>query len=394
MTRKITLISFYFAPLGRADGVNRSYLARYLADLGWDINVVCADAPRGLIRNYQQDASLLEVLGPRVTRHPVAYPFRSGLPELMHLARLAPDPFTHWVKPATDKAVEVAEGIVYAVIPPVSNAAVAVAVARRRGLPLVLDFRDNVSNLRSDWVVDAAAILASTDWSLREMSTLYKPAAGTQSLTYFNGFPDPPEETPTYAGASRNGIIYAGLMNWEQHPFIVADLLAAARREAPALASQLNVDFYGPSNYYTRFAWHGRIRHVANLHSYVPFNEIRQRFQRAQFGLATLVAPSKRYCIPSKVFQYIAAGLPVVASSPDGALRELVENHHLGLHAPPSTIHSLAPKLIELLRDPAKLDTLRADVAAARDRFSLRSQVARVSAMLDRVREPHHAVQP
>jgi len=395
MTRKITLISFYFAPLGRADGVNRSYLARYLADRGWDINVICAANPRGLLRNYQYDASLLEVLGPRVARHPVDYSFRGGLPELIHLAGLQTDPFVHWVKKATDRAIEIAEGIVYAVVPPISNAAVAVTVARKKGLPLVLDFRDNATNMPRDWVTDASAIMASTDWSRQEMLARYDVAANLPSLTYFNGFPDEPgSNAPADSDSSRKGIIYAGLMNWEQHPFIVANLLDAARREAPSLAPQLHADFYGPSNYYTRLAWRGRIRRVADLHGYVPFGEIRRRFQCAQFGLATLVAPSKSYCIPSKVFQYIAAGLPIIASSKQGALKDLVENSEIGLHAPPSHIHTLAPRLIELLGDPASMNAMRIRVMAARERFSLRSQVAMVSALLERVTERQHAIQP
>lgn len=393
MTRKITLVSFYFAPLGRADGVNRAYLARYLSDLGWDINVICAENPRGLLRNYQQDESLLDVLGPRVTRHPVAYSFRSGLPELMHLARLKADPFEHWVKHAIDKAVEVAEGIVYAVVPPISNATVAVAVARKRGLPLVLDFRDNVSGLPRDWVVDAAAILASTDWSRKEMLALYEVAPGTPALTYFNGFPDPSPAIAVHDNTLRKGIIYAGLMNWEQHPFVIADLIDAARQEAPTLVSQLHADFYGPANYYTRFAWRGRIRKVANLHGYIPFREIRRRFELAQFGLATLVAPSKTYCIPSKVFQYIAAGLPIIASSPRGALKELIEGHQIGLYAPPSRLRTLAPKLVELLEDPAEMNAIRTRVATSRDRFSLRSQVAIVSSLLERIAGQQYAIQ-
>lgn len=393
MTRKITFISFYFAPLGRADGVNRSYLARYLADLGWDINVVCADNPRGLLRNYQRDASLLDVLGPRVKRHPVAYSFRGGLPELMHIARLKADPFSHWVRDATNRAIEVAEGIVYAVVPPVSNAAVAVAVARRRGLPLVLDFRDNVAGLPREWVAHADAIMASTDWSRQEMLALYGVAADTPSLTYFNGFPDLPEAVP-YEEKPRNGIIYAGLMNWEQHPFVVADLMEVARRKAPALKPQLSVDFYGPPNYYTHLAWHGRIKKMGNLHGYLPFSEIRQRFQAAQFGLATLVTDSKNYCIPSKIFQYVAAGLPILASSKQGALKELVESYQIGLHAPPARIRTLAPKLIELLADPEQMSAMRARVVEVRNRFSLRSQVTMVSTLLEQIAGREHAIQP
>lgn len=382
MSRRITLVSFYFAPLGRADGVNRAYLSRYLGDLGWDIDVICADHPRGLLRNYQQDTSLLDVLGARVTRHPVPYRFRGGIPELLHLARLQPDPFSHWVPDAVERAVEIAGGIIYAVVPPVSNAAVAVEVARRRRLPLVLDFRDNVWNLPPAWVRSADAILASTDWSLRDMRRHYALDEKVAGLTYFNGFPD---ESASVADTTREGLIYAGLMNWEQHPFLVAPLLTAARRRAPRLADQLTANFYGPANYYTRLAWRGGIRKVARLRGYVPFSEIRRRFRASQFGLATLVSPSKTYCVPSKVFQYVAAGLPIVAISDEGALAALVREHGIGLHATPAQVETLAPALLDLLENPSHLAATRARVVAASETFSLRRQVATVSQLLDRI---------
>lgn len=383
MRRRLTLVSFYFAPLGRADGVNRAYLSRYLADLGWDIDVVCADNPRGLLRNYQQDTSLLDVLGPRVTRHAVPYRFCGGVPELLHLARLRPDPFSHWVPAAVHRAVEVADGILYAVVPPVSNAAVAVEVARRRGLPLVLDFRDNVWNLPPDWVRGASAVLASTDWSLRDMRRHYGLGESMAGLTYLNGFPDEPAAATE--NTVREGLIYAGLMNWEQHPFLVAPLLTEARRRAPQLASQLTADFYGPPNYYTRWAWRGGIREVARLRGYVPFDEIRRRFQASQFGLAALVSPSKHYCVPSKVFQYIAAGLPIIAISNEGALAALVREHDIGLHAVPAQPEVLVSALLELLQEPSRLAALRMRVKAAGEAFSLRRQVAVLSELLDRI---------
>ena len=43
MPRTLYLVSFYFAPLGRADGINRTHLARMLADLGWKVEVICAE---------------------------------------------------------------------------------------------------------------------------------------------------------------------------------------------------------------------------------------------------------------------------------------------------------------------------------------------------------------
>ena len=69
--KKLYLISYYFAPLGRADGVNRTYLVKYLAEAGWDIDVISCANPHGFIRSFQKDPSLLDVIPPQVKLHPI-----------------------------------------------------------------------------------------------------------------------------------------------------------------------------------------------------------------------------------------------------------------------------------------------------------------------------------
>lgn len=386
MSKTLYLISFYFAPLGRADGVNRAFLTRYLADLGWNIKVICADNPHGLLRNYQTDPSLLDVIGPKVQRFGV--PYHAGIRnELACLAHLKPDPFSHWVPAATAEALRQIDGpgVVYAVVPPLSNALVAWQVAKQKNLPLVLDFRDNEFRLPRLCVEDAALITASTQRSLDDMQAHYgRHGDKRRDMVYFNGYPDL-ETSPTpsvTAPANPLRLVYAGLLNWEQHPAMLSQAANVVRRRRQDLDGRLQLDYYGPHNYYTKLVMRRDRNDGTRFNGYLPFAQVRKELATSSMGISTLVAASKTYCIPSKVFQYLAAGLPIFAVTPPGALSDFVERTGTGIHVLPKPRNAIADALELLLDQPELLQTMHYRVLAQREQFSLRSQVVRLDSSL------------
>jgi glycosyltransferase involved in cell wall biosynthesis len=60
-----------------------------------------------------------------------------------------------------------------------------------------------------------------------------------------------------------------------------------------------------------------------------------------------------RMTYPNKVFDYLAAGRPVVLAI-DGVIREVVEDARAGLFAPPGDARALAEAIRELERDPSR----------------------------------------
>jgi glycosyltransferase involved in cell wall biosynthesis len=77
-------------------------------------------------------------------------------------------------------------------------------------------------------------------------------------------------------------------------------------------------------------------------------------------GIAPYPATSRFYFSPLKVLEYMAAGLPVVASRL-GQIAELVEDGRSGILCPAGDAAALAGALDALRRDPA----LRARLGAA-----------------------------
>lgn len=85
---------------------------------------------------------------------------------------------------------------------------------------------------------------------------------------------------------------------------------------------------------------------------------VREVLARARIGLVTLLPlPSYRDALPIKMFEYMSAALPVLAS--DFPLwREIVERAGCGVCADPTDVAALAAAVRQLLSDPSACDRL------------------------------------
>jgi len=384
MLRTLHLISYYFAPLGRADGVNRALLARGLARLGWRVEVVQCENPSAPLRSFQRDPSLLALLPDGVRRHPVrAWPW-GPLGGLLQLARLAPDPFGNWTRPALRAARELVRhepGWVVAIVPPVTNARVAFELARDAGLPLALDFRDNVLDLPVAWVQACRAVIASTPRSLADMLQRYRLPAACGRVVY-NGFDEARPASPARGRAQGLRVVYTGLLNLDQDPACLARALEDHRRRG-APGPRVRVDYYGPENYYASWILRRHLSGDVRFHGYLPYADALAEVAAADLGLVTLRPAGNAYRIPSKAIQYLGAGTPLLAVGPDGALRDLVEGERLGVFCPAGRPRALIEALEALAAEPQALEALRARVAAVRSRFTSAAQAQAFADHLD-----------
>jgi glycosyltransferase involved in cell wall biosynthesis len=98
----------------------------------------------------------------------------------------------------------------------------------------------------------------------------------------------------------------------------------------------------------------------------VPTTAVPSLLATAQIGLCPYPADAPNYFSPLKLFEYLAAGLPVVAAALPGVVDVA---GHVAMCVPPGDADALAGAVVALARDPAR----RAQLGAAGRRLILAS---------------------
>lgn len=103
----------------------------------------------------------------------------------------------------------------------------------------------------------------------------------------------------------------------------------------------------------------------------VPPDQVVVNARSADLGV-TMTQPaslSYRAVLPNKLFQYLAAGLPVLASEfPE--LTQIVRGHDVGVTCDPSDPQAIAAAIREVTRDPARYAELRRNALACSETFN------------------------
>jgi len=90
--------------------------------------------------------------------------------------------------------------------------------------------------------------------------------------------------------------------------------------------------------------------------------------------------------IPSKIFECMGMGLPMLVAVPPGQATEIVEDTGAGLAVPPENTAALALAIVELGEDPERLARMAANSAAAAQHYNREKQAALMLRVLERRR--------
>ena len=290
-----------------------------------------------------------------------------------------------WARAATRKALEIARqlsssggpGIVIATSPPHAALIAGARIARRLRWPLVLDYRDPWSAYEwpgwhrhwfTQWVgarIEARLVRQS---SARVLNTpdmrawfeeSFADAAANRNFVVPNGF----DAVASGDGPPANGpleIVHAGEIYGSRS--LVSLLRAVERLSARHPARPIHVTTYGalPAAEKTRIRDAGLDRFIDDRPR-IPFTALFAELQRAHVLLA-VVSDHMTYSTPYKIYDYMAAGRPILGLAPrDAALHELLADSGAGQCVEPNDIDGIEQALEKTLFGGGTLARARID---------------------------------
>jgi glycosyltransferase involved in cell wall biosynthesis len=406
---KILLVTVYWPPAG-GGGVPRPLkLATFLPELGIETHVLAPSDPKrmhrddSLVAPPQATVHRVRNLAPRVHRPGPELQAAHGLGRLrLHAALtarrlLVPDASSPFLLTAVPAAIRLVRrhGIdaVITSSPPGSVNLLGAAVKRATGVRWVADLRDSIlshphrrQDVRGEGHVArlvarrADAIVCVSPAAVEEMRAL-SPAGPVELIDHGADFED--FDGLEYRRAERFRITHTGTIFGRRDP--KPFLHALARMDEDVLARFVG-DFRDADR--ATIAELGLGERV-ELVPYLPRREA-LALQRDSDALLLLIPAGEgrgRFVVSTKVFEYLAAGRPILASVPeDGAAAELLRETGAGTVVPPDDVDAIAKALSGLAgrwRD-GSLDgvALAPEVRAA---VSRRARVERFAELLRRL---------
>jgi hypothetical protein len=378
MSERLTvlIVSYHFAPSPAVGGKRFTFLARELERLGYDVQVISAALRESYHGKAMDDGSL--PAGTPVSRcgETFTFPLRGKgwfVRAVNALVRrlLAPVGWEFfWIGPAVRQAVKTVDpgrrGVVIATVPPAAACRAGARIARRLGWPLILDYRDPWTaypwssrrlSPRSRWLahwlesgcVRQSRVRVFNTSSMAQWFEHYFPAYATgQNFVITNGF-DAPVDAPPPLSPGPLRVMYAGQLYSERSlvPVLTAISNLAARGLTP---HGIQLVFYGelPAHEHARVQAR-KLEQYLDVRARLPWREMFAQLRKAHVLLA-ISGDDVTYAVPFKVYDYLAAGRPILAlTAAETALHRFMGDSGAGECAHPTDVLAIEQALESLL---------------------------------------------
>ena len=440
------MVAYCFPPHA-AIGTHRTLrLISHLANHGWDVRVLTVrptdflagtpaddrlldDVPagievertrafRGLSRSWRVISRFRPPRRPAVSAASAgnespapATPPRVSVKQFAEEIAAMPDKEIGWLVPAVVRGISHRSGrpdVVFSSAPPWTTHLAAWLIASSFSCPWVADFRDPW--VRSPWtryrshtasriatwmerrVVESAdAVLFTTTTARDEFAAHYGAPLASRFVTVFNGC-DPKDISTSAAGPAAAGtvtLLHAGTLYGGRNPMTLLRAVAALRRRRPDAVDRLRVRFLGsPGLPGVDLQGACTAMGIGDLVEFTPRvarDESLAAIKAASILL--LLQPGTSMAIPGKLYEYLAAGRPILALCEPGEMADLLNDNRIGLAVAATDEAAIEEALLRLLTAP---DGTWA--AAPAHLYDGRLRAAEMAAVLERVRVQRAAV--
>ena len=381
--RNILFIAYYFPPLGGA-GVQRSLkFVKYLPTCDWQPVVLTVREMGGIL----QDDSLASDVPPQTKIYRTAIPLLPGyLPWRFRnwISRwlLVVDEQIGWMPFAVRAGQNIINSenirVIYSTSGPYTSHLIGLSLKRKTGLPWIADFRDPwIGSFTIDYptrlhkelvsicernIIQAADIITVVSSPMRQaLLERYSGHIANKIRVLPNGY-DPDDFVniiPVEKNRDKFTIVYTGsLYRRGRTPENFLRGLQSAIEQRFIARDQIRVYFIGNfGRIIQKYLEDTGLQDVVNTIGYLPHKKSISYLLIADVLLLIIGSGQGSEAIyTGKIFEYLAAGKPILALADSGAAAQLVELTRAGVAVPADDIPAIADQIIRLFDSWKKND--------------------------------------
>ncbi len=386
-------IAYYFPPMGLS-GVQRSLkFVKYLPSFGWDLSVLTTDAPA----YYAFDETLLDDVDPETTRiyrtspdisrfakpksgNTIAYPnrFSQKMKRIALQTIFQPDSRISWKK----QAVALGEKIlaendiqtIFATAPPFTDFLVAGELAKKTGLPYVLDYRDlwidnayyyYVTPFHKSYALEletkaltyAKRIIVINRFMKERLLQRYKFLSHEDISIIPHGYDE--EDFTPFRGIKPDPdyftITHSGLFPDDLTPKYFLKALAIYLKKNDVAKKKIRANFVGlMRKSHLKLIKKLNLEDNCLIKGYVSHSESVREIMASD--ALWMMAPNE-IVTPSRVYEYLGARKPILISIPEGNMRQIVLDSEAAIATKPHDVKEIV-EAIDMLFNAWKTGTL------------------------------------
>lgn len=201
--------------------------------------------------------------------------------------------------------------------------------------------------------------------------------------TVRSGSDPAPETTPTLN--EREGVVYAGqLYAWKGVPTVIRAMAELPDQRLTVVGGNKLSDVEAVRELAKSVGVAGRV----NLVGHVPHAEVAGHVMAARCAVVPLGNSllARRFTSPIKIFEYMAAGTPIVAADLP-TVREVLHHEENALLFEPENPKSLAEQIQRVMTDDALAEKLREQALRDLDQYTYDARAKQIIELAKRVRD-------